>query len=163
MKFLLSLFVLFMAGFSYSQTFRPVGSNIEREISVCTQYRYTPSTVKPRGNNVFLEKEECLKYQSCNLHLYTTEEPVVAVCQCHVRHSSLHPEYSPENSFPYENFHGVDMDRNVAEEEARAGCLDTQDRVIGNENRDHWVTSIKCGLRYRYICEDGSVEMRNNY
>ena len=154
MKFLLSLFVLFLAGFSYSQTFRPVGSNVDRVISVCIEWA-APEELKAN---------ECVKYQACSLLPYTDEEPIVVACLCHVKHSSLHPKYSPQNTtFPYKNFNGVHMDQNVAEEEARESCLDEINGIIGNQNPDHWISSIECGVRYRYVCADGSVEMRNYF
>ena len=153
MKFLLFMCIFLLSGFSYSQTFRPVGSNVKSEISVCTDW----SSPNNQG------KSRCMNYQTCSLQLYTTEEPVVAVCQCHARYSSKHPEYSSNLAFPYRDFNGVNTDVNVAEEEAREGCEDEINRIVGNQNPDHWVTSIKCGVRYRYTCEDGSTEMETYF
>ena len=155
---LLLMFILFVAGFSYSQTFRPIGSRVQSEISVCTQWE-TPAAAR----SGFIEPSRCLNFQTCTIQLYTTDEPIIAVCSCHIRRSSLHPAYDKNANFPSRNFNGVHLDANVAEEEARAGCLDESNRIIGNQNPGHWVTSIRCGVRYRYNCADGSTEMRDYY
>ena len=160
MKFLLFMCVFLLSGFSYSQTFRPFGSNVKSEISVCTDWS---SPEKPSGCSNCLEKSTCLKRQTCSIQPYTTEEPVVVACQCQARYSSKHPQYSPSSIFPSWNSNGVNTDTNIAEEEAREGCLDEINRIVGNQNPDHWATSIQCGVRYRYTCEDGSIEMRSYF
>ena len=100
----------------------------------------------------------CGALQTCSLQLYTTEEPVVVSCQCNVRHSTKHPDYYPNTNFPYWTSNGVHIDQNAAEEEARRGCMSKIN--LEGENPEHWVTNIDCGVRYRYLCEDGAIEMR---
>lgn len=149
MKFISIFFVLFITGFSYSQQLRLVESGVEGEISICTNW------TEPADEYAV---SKCTQYQICFLQLYTTAEPVVVSCQCHIRHSSKHPEYSPNSSFPSWISNGVNMDQNIAEEEARSGC--TPQFNLKDKNPEHWVTTIDCGVRYRYLCEDGSIEMR---
>ena len=153
MKFLIPLFVLFAVIVSCSKTFRPVGSNVKRVISLCTQY------------SLELLERECVKYQSCNLQLYTTKEPVVAVCKCRANYSASHPRYSSPNTkiMPYRNFSGVHLDENAAKEKARAGCLDEINKQIGTQNPDHWDSSIECGMEYPYNCKDGSTVKRTYF
>ena len=154
MKFISIFCVLLITGFSYSQTYRLVESGVKAEISVCTNWK---DPERPEVDGVSYPSE-CTEHQKCSLQLYTIEEPVVVSCNCHVRYSTKHPKYDPSNAFPYSNSKGVHKDRNAAEEEARAVC--TYRFNLVNENPEHWVTTIDCGVEYRYLCEDGSIERR---
>ena len=156
MKLVSIFFVLLITGFSYSQTFRPVETGVRSEISVCTNWE-EPEPSPPGGPDA---PSRCIEFQKCSLQLYTTEEPVVVSCDCHIKYSTKHPNYEPNLAFPYKISKGVHTDRNAAEEEARAGC--THHFNLEDENPEHWVTTIDCGLQYRYLCEDGSIETRRS-
>ena len=156
MKFISLFFVLLITGFSYSQTYRPVDFGVETEISLCTNWE-----APQPSRDGFVSPQRCIETQICSLQLYTTEEPVVVSCSCYARHSTKHPEYEPHSdNFPSVSVRGVHEDRNAAEEEARAICTHRFNSTLEGENPEHWVTSIDCGTEYRYLCEDGSIEMR---
>ena len=146
----LFIFILFITNFSYSQIFKSTKTIIEKNISICNQWIETGSL-----------KLNCQNYKKCRLKLYTKTEPIMISCLCHIKHSTKHPEYSPNINFPYWNSYGRNVDVKKAEKEAKEGCTSQFD--LTNKNPEHWITSIKCGVNYRYVCKDGSIEMKTYY
>ena len=149
MKRLSLFFVLLAAGFSYSQTFREVEGGMEQEISVCANWE---ASENPN------ESSKCVEYKKCDLQLYTMEELVVVACQCQIRRSTGHPDYEFNARVSSWTYYGAHQNRHTAEEIARSGC--TRKFNLENKNPEHWATTIDCGTAYRYLCEDGSTQVR---
>ena len=138
MKLVFIFFVLFSAGFAYSQNFRPVPSKVQSEISVCASWENRETQEKHTGYNV------CSAFQICSIQPYTTKEPVVVSCDCTYTFGLKRPVWTSN---------GVHLDENTAEEEARNSC------ILRSKYEDAPITILTCGVRYRYLCEDGSVVM----
>ena len=159
--------VLLATGFSYSQTFRYFSTDVPRTIVVCAKWSIFFKLKHTSDNTI--EKDHCQRYQSCSLLPYTTEEPVIVSCNCSIRYSEKHPEYSPEKRITRRDrgerdwtSEGIDQDVSAAKAEARQICT-YQYNFYFDDKPEHWITSTRCGVKYRYNCPDDSITMQTHY